>query len=529
MSTPKNPNEFDYRNYLNLRAVYHQAYLDSNSWKTTSENKGNQLLVWSIQLRKKLTDQVDSWQLSENEKSVSKALLLGYRHDIDNDLLKAYSSAGAMHVLAVSGLHVGIIYVVLLYLLNIFGNAKGIKRFRTLILILALWSYALVTGLSPSVVRAATMFSFVAVAAGFNRQTSVYNTIIASALLLLLIKPTYLFEVGFQLSYLAVLGIVWLQPRFNSLWQPKNWVLKQAWDITTVSLAAQLATFPFGLYYFHQFPTLFLVSNWVVIPLVSVLMYVGLFTLAISSLCIGAALLVKLYGYLLFTMNWCVLKVESLSGFLIDQIHISRLEVVLIYLVISLAFAWMFYGKFYRLVLAFVMVCALLILQVNETILLNKKSELVVHSIRNNSAVSLVNNGKCMFISNSGLDDNTMSFHIKQYWWANDVKEFQFYNWQEDWDEVLSKKRGDLIRLGSMVVWVVPTNKISDETPIADIWLVSSKKVLPPQKETKFYPEKVILHNQFSKWQYNKWEKWCNQHSVELRNVLEDGAYQQLI
>ncbi|MDZ7845920.1 MAG: ComEC/Rec2 family competence protein [Owenweeksia sp.] len=282
LSPPKNPHEFDYKNYLNLKSIYYQAYTDSSSWQLESRGHGVALIAFSKKLRNRLLSIIDRWQLGPKKEAISKALLLGYRYDIDDDQLKAYASAGAMHVLAVSGLHVGIVYLMAFYALSFLTQVRYGKVSRTGVLILLLWLYACLTGLSASVVRAATMFTFVAIGTSFKRNTSVYNTILSSAMLLLLIKPTYLFEVGFQLSYAAVFGIVWLQPKFESLWRPGNWPLRQLWGITTVSLAAQLATFPLGLYYFHQFPALFLLSNLMVIPLVTVLMYLGIITLLIS-------------------------------------------------------------------------------------------------------------------------------------------------------------------------------------------------------------------------------------------------------
>lgn len=527
LSGPKNPYEFNYKRYLSLKSIYHQAYADSSSWLRLDYSPSNPILKWSITLRQKLTQQIDSWDLSKDEKSISKALLMGYRFDIEDDLLQAYSSAGAMHVLAVSGLHVGIVYLVLLFLLRPLAKYKAGKKIRTIILIIALWVYALLTGLSPSVVRAATMFSFVAFALIYNRQTSVYNTLLASAILLLLIKPTYLFEVGFQLSYLAVAGIVWLQPKFRSFWYPPNWLLRQIWDITTVSLAAQIATFPLGLYYFHQFPSLFLVSNLMVIPLVILLMYVGLPTLILSSFGIVFDFLIKVYGWLLSLMNTCVLVVESWSSFLIDQIHISTIETVLIYTSLFFIFSWMFYGQRYRLLTGLTLFVCLQLFQMLENYSHQNQKVLTVYAIKNHSVLELSKGKQSSFIADDELDDKTLSYHVKPNWWANNTQNIHRISWEDDFQNQFSAKQNELLTFCHLIIWAPKT--IVSTVPTANIWLIQNRDIHPPLEQKDNLPKQIIICSKTSFYHQKEWKNWCTQNGIEFINVLETGAYQLFI
>ena len=234
-------------------------------------------------MRDKLLNILKENGLKNNELAVASALILGYKDDLGEELKHSYSSAGATHVLAVSGLHVGIIFLVLNFLLNILDKNDRFKISKAILLICFLWAYATITGLSPSVVRAATMFSFVTIGKSFGKSSSIYNTLCASAFVLLVYNPYLIMEVGFQLSYLAVVGIVYFQSIIYKWIYVKNKFLKYIWMITSVSIAAQLTTFPLGLLYLHQSPTYLFASNLFVIP--------------------GAMLIIGL-GILLFITSW---------------------------------------------------------------------------------------------------------------------------------------------------------------------------------------------------------------------------------
>ena len=178
-----------------------------------------------------------------------------------------------MHVLAVSGLHVGIIFFILNFLLTPLNRNKRLLKIKLFLLVGALWFYAFLTGLSPSVMRSCTMFSFIVVGENLNKRTNIYNTLAASAFLLMLINPLIIFGAGFQLSYIAVISIVFFQPRLAALVAVKNRILKYVWDLFTVSVAVQIGTAPISIFYFHQFPVYFWLSNFIVIPGAALILY----------------------------------------------------------------------------------------------------------------------------------------------------------------------------------------------------------------------------------------------------------------
>lgn len=308
---PANPGEFNYQRFLSYRNIYHQHHVTARQVMRLGSAPANRFLAFAIRARAWSEAQIDRFITGSREQAVAKALVLGITDGLDNDLTTAYAATGAMHVLAVSGLHVSIIYAILLVALRPLGRMPRGSIVQALIALAVLWLYAAVTGLSPSVLRAVTMFSFVVLARPFGQQTNIFNTLAVAAFCLLLWDPLMIMSVGFQLSFLAVVGIVYLQPLLYRRWEPKLRWVDQIWKISCVSIAAQLATFPLGLLYFHQFPNYFLVSNLVVIPASFVVLVGGLILLATAPVVALGSKVGALLGKLIGLLNEFVLWIES--------------------------------------------------------------------------------------------------------------------------------------------------------------------------------------------------------------------------
>ncbi|TVQ76014.1 MAG: ComEC/Rec2 family competence protein [Flavobacteriales bacterium] len=221
--------------------------------------------------------------MQSEAKQIMYALVLGDRSDLDPQLRQQYANAGVVHILAVSGLHVGVLYLLISLIFQKLLSGRA-WRFQAFITLAVLWSYALMTGLSPSVWRAATMFSLLSVGVQLGRITNIYSTLAASAFILLILDASLLFSPGFQLSYAAVFGIVRYQPIIAEWWEPKTKWINYAWQIASVSLAAQIVTMPFTLVYFGQFPTYFLLANLLILPLLSIIMIGSIIALLVGSL-----------------------------------------------------------------------------------------------------------------------------------------------------------------------------------------------------------------------------------------------------
>lgn len=431
VTAPSNPEQFNYKHYLTLNNIYHQVFLSERNFIKTGKNCGSELIAFSYSAREYLYQQLQVNGVEGDELKVASALLLGYRELLDQELIQAYSSAGAMHVLAVSGLHVGILFFILKFSLSFFLRLKRGKYLFTLIILAALWGYALITGFSPSVLRATTMFSFILIGEQMiNRKASIYNTLAVSAIILLIVNPYLIFEVGFQLSYLAVVGIVYLQPKIYSLLTPRNLVLDNAWKITAVSIAAQIATFPLGLYYFHQFPVYFFISNLIVIPAATVILYLGVL-LFITSPIGGVSLIFgKLLSWVIMGLNLTVQFTENLPFSLVQEISVSRLDTYLLYLFIITSLVFIHYRKIkYFYFSGFILLSFISIQLIDRYSDLYRK-DFTVYSIQNETAFEFSSGNKTYLVASPELIQNEaqLLFNIKHNWYRKNITSIHHLN-----------------------------------------------------------------------------------------------------
>ncbi|AIM36053.1 hypothetical protein KO02_04630 [Sphingobacterium sp. ML3W] len=272
-----NPLEFDYKNYLANRGIYFQNRLSLGEYKVIGRNKGNRIKALGLNLRQGLVHKFRKYLDDEEAFQIATALIFGYRTTMSTDTLQTFSNTGTIHVLSVSGMHVGIVFLLLLWLLQQVKGNHVLHITRTVLLLLAIWSYTILTGMAPSILRAAIMLSFFLITRLLRREVNILNTLAASAFLLLLFQPNMLFDIGFQLSYSAVLGIVFLFPLYKRIAPYTDGRFSHhIWDSIGISLSAQTSTAPLSLFYFGQFPNYFLIANVLVVLPVTIIMYVGL-------------------------------------------------------------------------------------------------------------------------------------------------------------------------------------------------------------------------------------------------------------
>lgn len=333
---PQNPNTFNYKQFLSRQNIFHQSYRRSGEWFHTHTNEGNPIISLALQMRNKALNTLESNNIQGKDFAVASALLLGYREFLDEDLQREFAGAGAMHILCVSGLHVGIIFMALSFMFGFLTKLPKGKYLKTFLIVSLIWFYAAITGFSPSVLRASAMFSFVAMGQTFTRSTNIYNTLAASALVLAIADPFIISKIGFQLSYIAVISIVSLQPIFQKQLYFKNKLLNGAWAIITVSLAAQIGTGPLSVLYFNQFPNYFLLTNLIVIPLTGLIIQGGILFFLIAPLEFISVYAGKLLSYLILVLHKSVGIIEGLPGSTAQNLVITFNEQLLIFLFIIL-------------------------------------------------------------------------------------------------------------------------------------------------------------------------------------------------
>lgn len=331
---PTNPFEFDYSKFMLNQQVSHQHFI-GDKFEILGNLTENPIESFFISIRSGILAGMDSLIHDLEANQIAKAILLGQKKNLDKEVSEAYVTAGAMHILAVSGLHVGIVYGFFFLFVKPY-RLKVRKRVLYLsLIILLIWGYALLTGMSPSVMRAATMFSLMALAQMKSRNPSIFNAIAVSAVILLVNDPFLIYAVGFQLSYLALIGILVIQPLFVKLWNPSNRIVDYIWQITTVSFAAQLATFPISAYYFHVFPTYFAIANLVAIPGAFLMMAFGVPFMVLVKVPYVSLALGWITEKLIVLVNTMIFWFQKLPGSRISDIYFSSGFIWVYWLILS--------------------------------------------------------------------------------------------------------------------------------------------------------------------------------------------------
>lgn len=531
IQVPRNPGEFDYRTWLANHQITGQVYAKAYEWKFISSGKGNGLKAIAIRLRNWYEFQLRYAGFHDDQLTVLQALLLGDDDQIDPGLTKAYSSSGTLHVLSVSGMHVALLYIVLTWLLKPLRRFKHGKWIITSALLIILWFYALLTGASPPILRAVIMLSLVVIGQAFYKQGHILNMLAAAAIALLALDPLLLVDVGFQLSFIAVAGIVVLQPALQHYWKPKWLVLKWIWSLTSVTLVAQLVTFPLGLYYFGQFPVYFLISNLVVIPLSTIIMYGGLLLLVLSPISFLASWLAIPLSFILDIMNSAVRLTDVLPGAVITTSSWTILQLVLWYaFVLSLGYAIITYRvKPIQLSLFFVLI--LLLSCWPERYNRQRRHELLVYSISGATAFEVIKGNKhILFMDSSGIKNSKFrSYHIQPGWRKDGLGDIKPLALSDDLRlrNSLVAVSANWLQAGQTLIYSIGPNSTS---PIhrmpCTVLLVNGYTIDSPDHFLKqLQPKYVVINGSCSQREVIRWKTICAKQHLECINVNETGFW----
>lgn len=406
IAPPVNPGSFDYRKYMAANNVYHQVYLKSYNWRLLAPAEGFSLIRFAHKVSRKFVNILNKSGLEGREFAVGSALMLGQSDMLDFETLQAYSGSGAMHILSVSGLHVGIIFLVISFLLG-FMKKSGWQLFLKTVLILGtVWAYALLSGFSPSVLRAAAMFTFISIGNASNRNVHIVNSLAVSAFVLLYINPLMISNVGFQLSYLAIAGIVFINEPLSRLVNPGNRITAYIWELTAVSISAQLATAPLAMYYFHQFPLYFIPANIFAVPVSFLAMYSGLAVLATSFMPIVSQVFGAITNFFLYILNYSIFLVEDLPYSVLPVTSIFSIEMILLYaILLSTILYFSFRNK--KVLYAGILITLILALSLSYTSILRKQQKRIIfYSSGKQSACGFVNGREQTLMADSILLNN---------------------------------------------------------------------------------------------------------------------------
>ena len=533
VTPPLNPGEFDYRAYLGRKGITGQVYLKDEDWMDLQVNNANPLYAFAYRFRDILLASLQSSGLNDNEFGVAAAILLGYDDNLADEVRKNYVAAGSMHILCVSGMHVGIIYLLASFLLGLLNRKKWQQTLKQVLLLALIWFYALITGLTPSILRASLMISFVIIGEMICRQGFIINTIAASAFILLCVHPYNLFEIGFQLSYAAVVGIVVLhKPLYNCLYF-KNKLLDKLWEITVVVLTAQVATIPFTLFYFNQFSTYFALSNLLMTPISFVVVISGMVLLLVSWIPYVAVWVGYLVWGAVYGMNWVVAKIESLPLSIIKGLYINEFEFAM--LLVALLLLLMMVAMQKRRLL-FPLLSALLLMMVSVTMRLyhsDQQKGLMVYSLRNHTAVDFVRGGEHILLADSALmaDEGTIDYSLKGAWAQRHLAIHpQTIGFDEDFDNGCLRKKSNLVSFNGklMALWdddCRVRDSLSCRLPV-DYLLVRGKQKPDVQAIVNGYDAQLLLiDGSVPRYLAEKWMTQAEALDVPCYS-LREGAFE---
>ena len=517
---PKNPDAFDNQLYMKRKGIYYTGYVQQGFWLPADHAPAHPVKALAHQMQSRLSALFAKSGMSGKELEIVKAILLGDDDTMEPELKASYAAAGVSHILCVSGMHVGVIFLILNFLLRPLDLFKSTRYLKTLLLLLAIWLYAHITGLSPSVTRSATMFTFVTIGQLIQRNTNVFHSLLASLWILLVFNPLLLFELGFQLSYLAVCGIVLLQPLLAGIYSCRTRVGNYFWSLVTVSVAAQISTFPISVHYFGQFPNYFLLSNMSVIMLSFVVMMTGILLLCVSVVPLVSGYVTFLLTWEIRIMNGIVTFVEGLPGSVTRDIDVSVGQMLLLYLVIILIYWAIRYRKKRIGMVAFTCFALFAGTLLWRKVDLLRQEEMVVYAVPKTSVLSFCHQQECVVFSDSIMDAGDKRF---QYAAANHVRRqhaacvFVPVDTMA-YDNGFLCKRGSWIWFNGKTYYLLKRKEKvfpADVPQSVDVLILQHNPVqLPDEVAEVLLFKEVIADETNTKFYIERWREWCEERGV---------------
>jgi competence protein ComEC len=511
INEPLNPHQFNYKKYLENLGIYHQLRIVPGQIIKV-KNSNSSFIGIASKARDNIIKKLKKENFGADELGVIQALLLGQRSNISEETYTNYQKAGAVHILAVSGLHIGILLLLIQFLLS---PLKNIPKGRTIILMLSvlfLWGFAFLAGLSASIIRATTMFTFVAYALYLNRPSNSFNILALSVLFILLfINPNLLFQVGFQMSYAAVFAILWIFPLLKKLWFPKNKNIRYFWQLLCVSIAAQLGVLPISLYYFHQFPGLFFISNLIIIPALGIILGIGVLVIFLSLINWLPSKLVWFYNGIISLMNNLIGWVAKQESFIFNSISFDFGQLILSFIVIVFFINTCALFTYKRIALFIISLLCFQSYTAFQKFEASKTTEAIVLYQTKNSILINRSGRNLSVLSNSSEKANNV---ISDYQTAERIESTQFDSLKNSY----SLKNETLLVLDSAGIY-------TQSTSMKIILLTQSPKINLERLIDSIKPKEIIADGSNYRSYIDRWRITCLKNKIPFHYTGEKGAY----
>jgi competence protein ComEC len=518
-----NPGGFDYRRYCSFQDIYHQAFLRDEDYIVLPDKHTSWFRKLLIDTRLSVISTLRKYLKEKNEVAVAEALLIGYRDDLDQELVQSYSNTGVVHIIAISGLHLGMIYGALLWLFRRFKNRKWKNWIQPLIILFILWMFTFIAGGVPSILRSAVMFTCIIIGETISKRSSIYNTLAVTAFVLLLISPFYLWDVGFQLSFAAVLSIVAFSKYISNWFYFRNKLLSGIWRLSAITLSAQTLTLPLVLYHFHQFPNLFLLTNFIVVPLSGIILFAELFLLILSFIPFIAEPFGKLVEWLTWLMNSFIERTDRLPFAVTDGIQITILQSLFIYAALILASIWLIRKQKQMLFWAGATFVCYLSLRGIDIIKINQQQKIIVYNVPQHTAIDVVEGNKYTFIGDSILlqDGFLRNFHLRPSRIVNRM-DAGLLNSVSVKDNLITSASKKILIIDEPL----PYNNDGPKEK-ADVLVITKNPGLYINQLIKHYDFNLLVFDASNPlWKIRLWKKDCDSLHLRHHSIPEQGAFE---
>ena len=520
-----NPGGFNYSRYMAFQQTFHQVFLKSEKFVLHPSHKENPLYSFIFFARENTIKILQKYIVGNKKVTgIAEALLIGYKEDLDKDVVQAYSNTGVVHIIAISGMHLGLIYVGLVWLFSRLPFIKRNAAARVILILGCLWLFSLITGASASVLRSAVMFTCIIIGKEFFKQTSIYNSLASSAFILLCYDPFLLWDVGFQLSYFAVGGIVWLQKPIENLYYFRNKAVQYLWQMCSITIAAQILTLPVCIYYFHQIPTLFLITNLICVPLSTLILFAEIFLMVISFIPFLASLIGKFIYVLTWFMNLIITFCNGLSLSLIDKIYSTAVSTIFLYLFVFMIAAGLLRRNKNLIKISIISFIAFSTTWAYGKISLARQKKIIIYNVSRHTGIDFVAANKYWFYGDNDFkkEGALQNFNLKPARVSLQV--------EKSIDTLKGLKNNSYLwQFYNKKMMVIDT--ISNFEPLknkitVDILLITKNPFIHLSDiTTAVTPSCIVFDASNSLWKISQWKKECEDLHLPYFITGEQGAY----
>ncbi len=522
-----NPGSFNFQQYCALQNIHYQCFAQSATIIKTPYYHKTWLWNWIVVMKHQVLQIIRSNILQQASASIAEALLIGYREDLDKDLLKAYSNTGVIHVIAISGLHIGMIYGLMVWLFSFVKSSKWKKLLKPVSILVVIWGFSLIAGAAPSILRSAVMFSFIVLGDVVSRKSSLLNNLALSAFFILLFNPYSLWDVGFQLSYTAVLSIILFSPYVKSWLFIQNKLLNKIWSLSAITISAQVLTLPIVLYNFHQFPTLFFITNFLIVPYSGLLIYAEIGLLLVNKVPMIGPLFGSMISKAIDLMNDYIIHMNRLPFAVWENISISSVQTWLLFIAICFTIAWLIRVKHQWLLIGLSAWLLLTMLLTLDKISHKKQLSLVVYNLAKVKAIDIFCGNRAFFFGDKPKE-------IKRYTMETQINPARLLNRVDKIEKLkfASTQSGTILSAGNRKICLIdsttmiPKIKSGIKKIKVDYIIVShNPKMMLSDLASVFEFKHIIIDGSNSRWRINRWKEEAVLNKLNLFIVTENGAF----